>query len=59
MNIASGSWGWIFHRLLTKYGNNYEAWHAYGKIYGNFFYENYPILDENGLAIDLGCKINM
>ena len=32
--------------------NSVEAWQAYGKYMDNFFYENYPILDENGLAIE-------
>lgn len=41
-----------FPQTLDEYGNNYEAWQAYGKYMDNFFYENYPILDENGLAIE-------
>ena len=44
--------GMDFPQTLDEYGNNYEAWQAYGKYMDNFFYENYPILDENGLAIE-------
>ena len=44
--------GMDFPQTLDEYRNNYEAWQAYGKYMDNFFYENYPILDENGLAIE-------
>ena len=51
--------GWISHKTLDEYRNNYEAWKAYGKYMDNFFYENYPILDEMPLLSNLGYKINM
>ena len=41
-----------FPQDSDEYRTNYGIWKAYGKYMDNFFYENYPILDENGLAIE-------
>lgn len=35
-----------------EYDSNFSVWIAYGKYMDNYFMENYPIYDENGLAIE-------
>ncbi len=44
--------GTDFPATYTEFINDWDAWVAYGKYMDNFFYENYPIYDENGNAIE-------
>lgn len=44
--------GMDFPATEEEYSDNWDAWKAYSKYMDNFFYENYPIYDENGMAIE-------
>ena len=44
--------GMDFPPTEDEFYDNYQAWDAYAKYMDNYFYENYPIYDEDGIAIE-------